>query len=130
MTFEVNFGSIESFGVDIMSIDRSDYKETLGTRNMIDVNVYMNGTTIIFNLIRAYDKYGASAALTSVECRSLRRGNPLEWYFVTEWLGEMLVKYGEKVTEYCGHWVWSRMQAGQLLESDAVLREIANSLPR
>lgn len=130
MMVEAEFGSMENFEVDIMSIDRQDYNETLRTRNMIDVHVYMRGTTIISNMIRAYDKYGASAALTTHERRSLGRGGPLEWYFVTDWLGEKLVKYGETVTEYCGYRVWSRMQCGQSLEMDSVLREIANGLPR
>lgn len=53
-----------------------------------------------------------------------------EAWAVTNWLGEKLEAYGERVTETGGLIVWSRTTTGQAIALDWVIEQIAADLNR
>lgn len=53
---------------------------------------------------------------------------PMQFYLVTEWLGERLLEQGELVVRTHDLYIWSRCAYGQALEYDACFQAIATDL--
>ena len=51
----------------------------------------------------------------------------LEWWLVSPWLAEWLLRSGECVLEAYGSSWWGRQTSGQAIWMDAVIQEIARS---
>ena len=49
----------------------------------------------------------------------------LEYWIVTNWLGEKLKKHGENVAEFLGFTIWGRQTSGQAILLDDVISRIA-----
>jgi len=51
-----------------------------------------------------------------------------EYWLVSQFLGEMLLKHGEPIYKRNGSWVWGRKCTGQAIFLDGVIQEIARKV--
>lgn len=51
-----------------------------------------------------------------------------EYWLVSQFLGEMLLKHGEPVYKRRGSWIWGRKCTGQAIFLDGVIQEIAKDI--
>lgn len=113
-TKKIDYNSIENMRIkkklvarEVLHICRSMIDELSGTefREEIDHKFYS-----------VYDEETGS----SIE--------PLEFWIVTEWLGEKLKDHGEIVDELFDFTIWARTTSGQAIALDYVISKIAEEM--
>ena len=52
----------------------------------------------------------------------------IEWYAVTEYLGEKLSRHGELVVNIHPYYIWGRTTSGQAIKMDTVIIDIAKEI--
>jgi len=125
--------SVDHPDPDPWSMSAADIKELL-TSVGIEIKKSHADSSLRDMLIDAIDEKTVDGLEDWQEAaRELAMENPAEiyeWWRVTDWLGEQLLKIGEPVLDTCyGKW-WGRTCTGQQYIMDGTLQEVASQFAR